>query len=41
MKNLLNDAEPRLLCELDGWKLLEIEKGQRIITFRWNYKRYS
>ena len=32
MKNLLNDAEPHLLCELDGWKLLEIEKGQRIIT---------
>ena len=32
MKNLLNDTESRLLCELDGWKLLEIEKGKRIIT---------
>lgn len=32
MKNLLNNAEPRLLCELDGWKLLEIENGKRIVT---------
>lgn len=32
MKNLLNDAKPRLLCELDGWKLLEIENGKRIVT---------
>lgn len=32
MKNLLNEAEPSLLCELDGWKLLEIENGKRIVT---------
>lgn len=32
MENLLNDSEPHLLCELDGWKLLKIENGKRIVT---------
>lgn len=40
MKNLSNDlinksekeSEEHLICELDGWKLLEIENGKRVIT---------
>lgn len=32
MENLLNDSEPHLLYELDGWKLFKIENGKRIIT---------
>ena len=32
MKNLLNDSEPHLLCELDGWKLFKIEDGKRTVT---------
>ena len=32
MENLLNDSEPHLLYELDGWKLFKIENGKRIVT---------
>ena len=32
MKNLLNDSEPHLLYELDGWKLFKIKNGKRIVT---------
>ena len=32
MENLLNDSEPHLLYELDGWKLYKTENGKCIVT---------